>query len=69
MPYAGMTQKEYSETGGVRCPACRLEATRNGGQDFDGQRGMTWEYSCDECGATWTETWLLTGYTDLERST
>ena len=73
-----MTQKEYRETAGIQCPACRSDSTEPMGQQFDDGPGtMTWKYACFECPATWAKTWKLTGYKewrltgyrDLKRST
>ena len=49
-----MTNQEYVDNCGEVCPNC-------GGRDIDKSN-----ISCENCGATWTEVFHLTGFCDLE---
>lgn len=61
-----MTQKEYVSIGGSKCPHCSSSniLTDNG---IQADAGHAWQdVSCDDCGATWQDIWLLTGYDNLQ---
>lgn len=61
-----MTTEDFVQnTCGEICPACRGDNTRSFDGHFDS--ATAWEENvCDDCGATWTTTYTLTGYTDLK---
>lgn len=56
-----MTDKEYVQTGGVRCPYCR--STNVEGQSIDVDAGeATQEMGCNDCNAEWVDCYKLVGY-------
>jgi hypothetical protein len=61
-----MTDAQYSTRGGCHCPSCGSSAGISGGQlEVDG--GTAWQrVECSECEASWSDTYTLTGYSDLE---
>lgn len=65
-----MTSKDYVSADGMTCPACNAEdAVESAGQPLiDGAR-IWLQVRCPNCGATWTETYALTGFDSLEKGT
>ena len=60
-----ITQQQYKNSNGTICPACGTEDRITCGEmDFE---GMCRDVAC-QCGATWKETFAITGYTDLDKS-
>lgn len=60
-----LTPKAYVQRGGCRCPACGDE--RIEGDPVEIMGGSAYQdVTCTECGATWTDVYELTGYTNLE---
>ena len=59
-----MTQAEYLLHQGGKCPACTSTDVEAGHQEANGN--VAWvEVKCGECGATWKEVYVLTGYSRL----
>lgn len=59
-----MAPKLYTAAAGHVCPACRGENISAG--SFDAEGSHAWcEVTCESCGATWNDTYKLTGYVDL----
>lgn len=60
-----LSPTEYVGKKGNYCPAC-------GSEDFEGQEisvvagEATQSCYCHECGSEWMDTYILTGYMDLE---
>lgn len=62
-----LNPKAYAQAFGLRCPACGVAQVKLRGQIEDhGHETVIRECSCGVCPATWTETFLLTGYDNLE---
>lgn len=59
-----LTQEEYIDEPG-RCPVCRSEGITGGFVNVD-HGTASQPMSCNECDATWVDTYTLTGYTELE---
>ena len=63
---ATLTPEQYVEHDGNHCPVCS-------GVDFSGGAieiaagSATQEINCHECGASWVDTYTLTGYAELEQ--
>ena len=60
-----MTENEYVEGRGLKCPVCRSSRVDAGGLDFDGDIGSYSDVSCRDCNAYWTEYFTMTGYGEL----
>lgn len=60
-----MTDAQYSARRGCHCPSCGSSTGISGGAlEVDG--GTAWQkVDCSECGASWSDTYALTGYSDL----
>ena len=56
-----MTDAEYLATGGNACPHCRSSEVAGGGVQTDSE-GATQEVGCQACGATWLDTYSLSGW-------
>jgi hypothetical protein len=50
---------------GTHCPACGEAYTMEGQGGVRPEEDIYYEMRCRSCGATWTETYTLTGYSDL----
>jgi hypothetical protein len=61
-----MSSEEYAECGYNQCPVCKSMELDAGVPDCDGKH-VTQRVSC-ECGAEWTDLYVLEGYIDLEVS-
>jgi len=60
-----MIISEYVLRKGLACPVCRSVDLQ--GQDVNISEGeATQDVSCDECGATWTDVYILQSYRSLE---
>lgn len=61
------SSKDHAQMGGSRCPRCTSTNIR--GREFtaDGKAGYQ-HVVCEECGAEWSDTYRLTGYSDLDES-
>jgi hypothetical protein len=61
LAYPAMTQAEFVEAKGGKCPRCHSGDLD--GQDFD-QDGAVLKHKiyCNDCGATWSERWTLKGF-------
>ena len=60
-----LNSEEYRDKGGVRCPACLSEELDGGPVHVDA--GIAWQtILCQFCGANWSDTYTLTGYTNFE---
>lgn len=61
-----MTDAQYTAGHGCLCPSCGSSAGISGGPlEVDG--GVAWQrVDCSECGASWSDNYALTGYSDLE---
>jgi len=58
-------EAQYVKLGGVRCPICGSGDIEGGDGEFDaGTCGQ--EISCLNCQSTWTDTYTLDGYLNLE---
>ena len=62
-----LTDAEYVATLGTRCPVCQCTHFDGGSVEIDGATASQ-EIWCMNCGASWTDTYTLTGYTDLDTS-
>lgn len=60
-----LSNREYLDSGGTRCPSCKAGNVEGGNIDVDMLyvRQPCW---CTECGAQWVDTYTLDGYTELE---
>ena len=59
------TSKQYAKNHYGQCPACHSHNVTAETLEADGNSaGST--VICEDCGATWTDIWELTGYIDLE---
>lgn len=56
-----MTDQEYVAKGGCVCPICGHHDVSGGFVSID-IAVASQDCSCDECGATWTDKYSLTGY-------
>jgi len=56
-----MTDEEYVQAGGLRCPFCRSENVSSSDIDLDGPHGST-DDECEDCGKTWTTFYGVVGY-------
>lgn len=56
-----MTEQEYRELGGGRCPYCHSDNITGDAIEVDGS--IAWQpVSCDDCGKDWEENYSLIGY-------
>lgn len=57
-----MTDKEYVEHSGTRCPYCKGDNVRTRGElQADGSSG--WQAAvCEDCGSEWSDLWALVGW-------
>lgn len=62
-----LTDAEYVATLGTRCPVCQSTRLDGGSVEIDGATASQ-EIRCKACGASWNDTYTLTGYTGLETS-
>ncbi|MBC8738492.1 hypothetical protein F6X40_17095 [Paraburkholderia sp. UCT31] len=61
-----MTDSQYVARRGCRCPACGSNSVVSRGR-LEGEGGGAGQnVECRECGASWTDLYALTGYSDLE---
>lgn len=56
-----MTNVEYVAKGGAVCPICGSHSIQGGFVSIDISVASQ-DCSCDECEATWTDSYSLTGY-------
>lgn len=56
--------RRHAQTQGMYCPKCGSDEIE-GNEVTTGNGMATQEMGCLVCGATWTDTYRLTGYTDL----
>lgn len=60
-----MTDGQYVALKGVRCPSCGSSDVS--GNQLEVNAGEAFQpMNCSECGATWSDSYALTGYSDLE---
>ena len=58
-----MTNEEYVQHSGTRCPFCRSRNILAG--SFEAAGRTSWQnVSCDDCGFSWQDEYVLTGWTD-----
>lgn len=66
-----LTPAQYAEAGGKHCPACGKKTTQVVviKHDDEPAHSVTADILCanPECAAVWTETYRLSGYSDLVR--
>ena len=67
MTMTTLTDAEYVATLGTRCPVCQSTRLDGGSVEIDGTAASQ-EIWCMNCGASWTDIYTLTGYTDLDTS-
>lgn len=60
-----LNSKEYVAKGGNHCPCCN-GVDICGGPIEIASGGAAQEVTCNQCFASWTDVYQLTGYTDLE---
>lgn len=61
-----LTSKQYTNKGGLHCPVCESKEIENvTSLTPEGAGILSQGWQCDACGASWTEGYTLTGYTDL----
>jgi hypothetical protein len=59
-----LTNKQYLKAKGRKCPNCH--STEIEGQEVNVEAGTAFqEMGCNECNASWMDTYVLTGYTNL----
>lgn len=64
-----LTDKEYVDNAGNKCPKCHAKDCIETGSQFLADVDYAWQdCSCTECGAIWTNHYKLTGYNNLENS-
>ena len=61
-----MTEKEYLDWGGVKCPNCGSYNISGGEWNADAG-GATQEVDCGDCNATWLDCYTLTGIINFEK--
>lgn len=60
-----MSKKEFIKARGASCPSCGSGYLKAEGEaDFNGPTA-TYDMSCRECGASWTEVYKLVSYRSL----
>ncbi len=57
-----LTEKQYIENGGIRCPVCGSDEISGTGINTDAGF-VTQDVGCDKCGSTWTDEYELVGMT------
>lgn len=62
-----LTDAEYVATLGTNCPVCQSTQLEGSSVDIDGGFASQ-EIWCKTCGASWNDTYTLTGYTNLDTS-
>jgi len=61
-------EQKYIKSGGSKCPVCdSTSITGCGSIELDD--GAWQNVECENCGATWTDIYTLTGITDLKEAT
>ncbi len=60
-------QRRYLDKGGVHCPVCGFNQIEGSSIEVDGG-GASQDIHCLKCGSTWTDTYILTGLTQLRNS-
>lgn len=61
-----MSNEEYRQNGGVKCPYCRSENVMTAG-NMEADSGIAWQpVKCCNCDAEWTDQYNLTGYAPVE---
>jgi hypothetical protein len=58
-----MDFKEYLANDAMFCPCCEDNTLNSEGFNFDTLNTLSVEYSCDSCGAEWSENFTMTGLT------
>jgi len=56
-----ITDKAYRELKGNACPRCKSENIEGGQFDVEGGKALQ-EVGCTDCGASWTDVYILVGY-------
>lgn len=59
-----MTDDEYVQSGGAKCPVCRSDAIYGSSAEVTSEK-IYQECRCGDCGATWVDTFALVGYSEL----
>jgi hypothetical protein len=59
-----LTDKQYLNSKGTKCPNCHSTDIDGQEVDIDGDVA-TQEIGCNECNASWIDTYVRTGYTNL----
>ena len=62
-----LTDAEYVATLGTNCPVCQSTRFDGAPVEIDGATASQ-EIWCMNCGASWNDTYTLTGYTGLDTS-
>ena len=60
-----MTEKQYVDISGSRCPFCGSENVEGESFDHYGE-GVSQDIECLDCGKKWTDDYALAGYTEIE---
>lgn len=63
---APMTNKEYVEDEGAKCPVCKSTQIEGDAIDISGKNAYQ-PCGCNDCGASWMSEYVLTGYAELEK--
>lgn len=61
-----MTDAQYVARRGSGCPSCGSVSVRSAASPVVEPGSAAQKVECSQCGATWTDTYALTGYSDLE---
>lgn len=60
-----VSSKAYAKKGGNACPVCGSESYEGGSVEIEGSEAFQ-PLNCIDCGAAWTDKYVLVGYVDLE---
>ena len=63
-----LTDTEYVAMLGTNCPVCQSTQLEGSSVDIDGGVASQ-KIWCKTCGASWNDTYTLTGYTNLDTNT
>jgi predicted transcriptional regulator len=60
-----MSDAQYVARKGTRCPVCGSDHIESESVEADGKDGWA-NVRCRECDASWSDSWQMTGYFDLQ---
>lgn len=62
-----LTQEQYVQKGGLICPICQANDSTEGSSIEIDCNVAYQDCNCLECGANWTDVYILSGYDNLEQ--